>query len=700
VRSRMTFVLSFLSFVALAPQAHAQSIVVPNALESVEPNSNLIDPNNVLRRLQQVYGASQFASLNGPVLVTEIDFRPGRGFVGFPAHSWTLSDAQITLSTTSGGPDSLSSIWTNNTGNDATLVYSGPLTLSSTFTSSNGTTADFDIVVTLQTPFLYDRSKGNLLLDITNHSSVSFLNVPFSRTLFQGFPVSYVSGFSVDSVSGSNTRNSGFVTRFRFSEALPRPTFPVIFIHGICSDASTWDSVKLALKNGGWRFGGTLTTPFNDALIAADADFYRVEFFDPFILNGLSSWGTDVASDIVGLNVLRLRRGLRKTAFIIVAHSAGGLAARSYIQSLSAIAFQHDVHHLITYGTPHVGAHANALIGLAALPGNRCSGGLGELGISQGVTDMSAGRFLRVLNNRALPLDVRYTSLVGLGCVFGDCAVSGLSQNIQSVNAPLAETFFTFRSHIDFFPLHGETSDVATILWAINRDAVLGTNRLSFNVASPVDVIVTDPLGRVLSKTANSIGLASYEEIETPTGDRHDTVIIPVAIQGTYQVQVVPEPGASPLSTFTLTVAKNSSSFVLANRVQIKDILPTGYLVDIAPTIDAAIDIDPDDADNEIELESGGHVEVAILSSMTFNAPRQVDPKTLTFGRTGFEPSLRSCEDDDEDVNGDRLPDLVCRFRLRLTGFRIGDTSGILRAQTHDGTLLVGSDVVSIKPKE
>jgi hypothetical protein len=118
------------------------------------------------QRYQQAFAASQFSAFGGqPQLITQIAYRPGlRGH----AFSSTLPNIQIDLSTTSRPADALSSIFAQNVGPDDTVVFSGALPLSSNFTGPASGPKDFDIVINLQTPFLYDPSKGNLLLDVRN----------------------------------------------------------------------------------------------------------------------------------------------------------------------------------------------------------------------------------------------------------------------------------------------------------------------------------------------------------------------------------------------------------------------------------------------------------------------------------------------------------------------------------------------------
>ncbi len=116
------------------------------------------------------------------------------------------------------------------------------------------------------------------------------------------------------------------------------------------------------------------------------------------------------------------------------------------------------------------------------------------------------------------------------------------------------------------------------------------------------------------------------------------------------------------------------------------------------------IDIEPGKTPNRIEIEpeDDHKVPVAILSTLNFDAPTSVDRKSLTFGRTGDEDSLRrrghkstpDCRV--RDVNKDGLRDLVCRFLIQKTGFQTGDTEGVLKGHTVDGVRFEGHDSVLV----
>jgi hypothetical protein len=158
-------------------KANGVDIAVPNNLATIEGNINNVFPFSITglsnpvvsnsMRYQQVFSVSEFASLLVPNFITHIAFRPDGSFGS--AFSSTLSDIQINLSTTSFGPDGLNTTFATNVGADDTVVLNrGPLSLSSAFTGPAGGPKNFDIIIALTTPFIYDPSLGNLLLDVRN----------------------------------------------------------------------------------------------------------------------------------------------------------------------------------------------------------------------------------------------------------------------------------------------------------------------------------------------------------------------------------------------------------------------------------------------------------------------------------------------------------------------------------------------------
>ena len=99
-----------------------------------------------------------------------------------------------------------------------------------------------------------------------------------------------------------------------------------------------------------------------------------------------------------------------------------------------------------------------------------------------------------------------------------------------------------------------------------------------------------------------------------------------------------------------------------------------------------------------INPRSRGNIPVAILSTATFNAATSIDRNTLTFGRTGNEDSLEFCNPGGEDVDGDGLADLMCHFSTEATGFQAGDTLGVLRGKTVQGSPITGQQAIVTVP--
>jgi probable HAF family extracellular repeat protein len=137
-----------------------------------------------------------------------------------------------------------------------------------------------------------------------------------------------------------------------------------------------------------------------------------------------------------------------------------------------------------------------------------------------------------------------------------------------------------------------------------------------------------------------------------------------------------------------------------AGQIAAQAIHPDGYdhAVLLTPWRSVPLDIKPGSFPNSINPRSKGKIPVAILSGPTFDAPAQVDPGSLTFGRTGDEPSLASCSAGPADVNGDGWPDLVCHFHTPTAAFQAGDTQGVMKGQTVAAVPFSGSDPVRIVP--
>ncbi len=181
------------------------------------------------------------------------------------------------------------------------------------------------------------------------------------------------------------------------------------------------------------------------------------------------------------------------------------------------------------------------------------------------------------------------------------------------------------------------------------------------------------------ARTAADIAASMQAEIETESS----------GLIGYWQLNE-----GSGLNTDDATGASNGG-----NLMQGPEWIEAGWAVVAAMQV--AIDVRPFSQRNLIP-NNRGKIPVALLSAEDFNAAKDVDRNSLTFGRTGSEPSLHLLWRDRPhcrtwDVNNDRRYDLVCWFISRAMEFEAGDSRGILRGMTTTGTEIAGSDAVIVK---
>ncbi|WP_291986119.1 PQQ-binding-like beta-propeller repeat protein [Luteitalea sp.] len=380
---------------------------------------------------------------------------------------------------------------------------------------------------------------------------------------------------------------------------------PVVFVHGITSDACTWVETMSALASpnrpvdvyggdaglnrpvpcDGVGAGGLIPWALRSGSTYA---FYTVTFTDNKIGSGLKAWGTELGEQ---LRRIAAARGGGVQRLILVGHSAGGLAARSYLQSTQYTADRMagalEVVGLVTYGTPHQGTPIAQKI-CELLEEVPCA-------LSQGAEDMKPGStFLNQLNLASfLPRGLAYVSLVGSTDRCGwdhwgdlvewadavlddpnDCIVPFDSQDMSRVPAAVTVKGVVRvqeYSHIE------ETKDVNGLLAALHTVGVKGNGLVLVSVRSPVDVVVTDPAGRSVGKTGGTIPWATYDEYVGEDGERHDEVIIPLGLPGEYKVEVVPHIDAVPGQTYSITSQVGGVQRELARSVPVETAPSSGY---------------------------------------------------------------------------------------------------------------------------
>lgn len=107
-------------------------------------------------------------------------------------------------------------------------------------------------------------------------------------------------------------------------------------------------------------------------------------------------------------------------------------------------------------------------------------------------------------------------------------------------------------------------------LW--HKNSSITASGIAIRSFGPVDLLLTDPEGRIIHKYESTIPAATYSEVDlNGDGELDDRIFIPDAAKGVYSVEVYPEPNAEPTQTYTLEIIYADRSTILAESVEIQD---------------------------------------------------------------------------------------------------------------------------------
>jgi hypothetical protein len=240
-----------------------------------------------------------------------------------------------------------------------------------------------------------------------------------------------------------------------------------------------------------------------------------------------------------------------------------------------------------------------------------------------------------------------------------------------------------------------------------------GVDSISFNLASPAELLVTDPQRRKLGKDPvnnvdyNEIPEGSYyqegignpfPEIPVPTKESK-FIWIPKPLDGKYDIRVIgTDTGVYTLSTSIYNQSGQSKDTVHVGSITINNIqefelnysTSTIQQTEIYRIVD--IDIKPGSYPNSINLKSKGVTPVAVLTDEFFDAKNIIVDSILFAGASPDKGKL-------EDVDKDGDLDLVLHFKtqdLQLTSI---DTEAVLTGKLTNGTLIKGTDSIRIVGK-
>jgi hypothetical protein len=400
----------------------------------------------------------------------------------------------------------------------------------------------------------------------------------------------------------------------------------LLFLHGWFGDGSKSGTFARTLNfmegTLGWHFGGqlyhvggellttqthvdqkgncdlklftlNLTTCMDDGTVDSSKDFFTVNFgsltADYADGTGLAHQGLEVQSFVRKLRDDRMFRSIQ-----VVAHSNGGIAARSYIEKFSAEA-DANFSRLVTYGTPHLGADVFNFLGIpigSSIPilGQILGPSGSQVQFGCLGSTIILGAFLGDLDRSPLiQHNIEYTSIIGqistnrpllslnnfCESAEWDGLVPVTSANLNNIGSfssggglfkPMA-TLTTNHVH------PGQGNDFPAILCALDSSCAM------FQKFSPIDMEVTAPDGRIMARDFSAIPGASYMNFPDTAGHETATVLIPFPLGGQYTVRAIPQPGALPTDTFTITFTQNGVTTVIAQDAQIQEIPAGGFHV-------------------------------------------------------------------------------------------------------------------------
>jgi hypothetical protein len=213
----------------LGVRAAPIQFAVPNDLLDTPGNDATRLPFSYLGqvRYQQVYDASQFSRLPAGgaflsrIYLTRVDCTSTK--------SWLVTNLQVNVSTTSKGPDTLSPVFAENLGSDDIVTF-GPARYAPSLAGCGNFFTGTEINVT--TPFFYDPTKGNMLLDLRNFGIDFHFGDPtldsqkMDAQTVLGDSISRVAAFSLSTNRAEVIDTTGLVTAFQFD---PTPSLQARF---------------------------------------------------------------------------------------------------------------------------------------------------------------------------------------------------------------------------------------------------------------------------------------------------------------------------------------------------------------------------------------------------------------------------------------------------------------------------------------
>jgi hypothetical protein len=219
--------------------AQAILVVIPASRAETEGDSGWGIPfgfNLQVTRLQQVYDSSRFSFLgtNGGY-INDIGFRLN---IVYP---WSYSGVvsiplTVIVSTTTNSVGNLNAAFAQNTGSNQVTVYSGTFPFKAL--ALPGVVEPFAMVIPFNTPFFYNPTEGNLLVDIVSglideSTGPVILDMEINAGNFISSSWAMNAPNSLNLPTNGTAQTGGLVTQFTFASTAINP--PLIILSSLSS---------------------------------------------------------------------------------------------------------------------------------------------------------------------------------------------------------------------------------------------------------------------------------------------------------------------------------------------------------------------------------------------------------------------------------------------------------------------------------
>ena len=218
------FFLLFLFIMSIS----ATPILVPDSsLSTNEGNTNFTLPfNQGTSRYQALYSASLFGSQ--PLTITHMRLRQG---TGGSVENLNVTDMTIQISTSQNTVANIDTTFANNIGSDVVDVITPNSNFNLTFPGGSIQNSPNSFAeISLLTPFNYDPSMGDLLIDFITAGTITNILDLDSTNNFQGVATGLF-GFTDTSLTGF-VQSSTIIIEFEVSAApsIPEPSTYVLLL--------------------------------------------------------------------------------------------------------------------------------------------------------------------------------------------------------------------------------------------------------------------------------------------------------------------------------------------------------------------------------------------------------------------------------------------------------------------------------------